>query len=135
MYGFRARVKKNKRNIYYITKNPKGPTGRHIDALGRQIVPLAKSFAHKRTGLLAKSIRMRHIRSATGEVGVSVYSKRRYAHVHHEGAKPHRITPRKPGGVLRFRGKKGIVYAAHVNHPGHRGNPYLRRALEIVILR
>lgn len=58
-----------------------------------------------------------------GDVG----SELNHALVAHRGAKPHRITPRSPGGTLRFywtnRGR--WVRLSAVNHPGMEGTPYL----------
>lgn len=42
-----------------------------------------------------------------------------------KGTPPHVITPRKPGGVLRFETGGQVVYATHVNHPGTRPQPFM----------
>jgi hypothetical protein len=45
------------------------------------------------------------------------------------GTKPHKIYPRKPGGVLRFTVGGQLVYARYVNHPGTKPNNFLLKAL------
>jgi hypothetical protein len=45
------------------------------------------------------------------------------------GTRPHRIFPRRPGGVLRFDVGGRVVYARYVNHPGTRANNFLLEAL------
>ncbi|MGH9248992.1 MAG: HK97 gp10 family phage protein [Acidimicrobiales bacterium] len=47
----------------------------------------------------------------------------------HEGAKPHVIRPRRPGGVLVFQHHGRTRYAKRVFHPGNLSNPWLYRAL------
>ena len=47
----------------------------------------------------------------------------------HEGTRPHRIVPRRRGGVLRFQVGGRTVYARAVNHPGNRADKFLTRAL------
>lgn len=53
----------------------------------------------------------------------------------HEGAKPHPIRPKRRGYPLRFYWDKvgGEFRTMKVNHPGNRGNPFLVRALRVVI--
>jgi hypothetical protein len=49
------------------------------------------------------------------------------------GTRPHRIFPRKPGGVLRFTVGGRVVYARYVNHPGSKANPFLQKALRAAL--
>lgn len=49
------------------------------------------------------------------------------------GTRPHRITPRRPGGVLRFTVNGRVVYARYVNHPGTKPNSFLRDALRFAL--
>jgi hypothetical protein len=63
------------------------------------------------------------------------------------GTEPHRIEPRTPGGVLAFRGGRGVisqprpnsriatrqggtVFAKHVNHPGQPARPWFGPVVE-----
>lgn len=49
------------------------------------------------------------------------------------GTRPHRIEPRRPGGVLRFTVGGRVVYARYVMHPGTRPNDFLRQALRAAL--
>jgi hypothetical protein len=126
-------AKLNERGLYSVLHSQRGPVARHIRLKGARVMVVAKALAGVRTGRLKKSIKMTRDRTYRGEYAILVGSDLHYALVHHEGARPHSITPKKPGGVLRFRGRGGVVYAHHVNHPGHRPNPYLVTALRRVI--
>jgi hypothetical protein len=47
--------------------------------------------------------------------------------------RPHRIEPRRPGGVLRFTVNGQVVYARFVNHPGTKAQPFLQEALRFAL--
>lgn len=47
-----------------------------------------------------------------------------YAEIVRLGSRPHIITPRRPGGVLRFQVGGQVVFATRVNHPGTQANPF-----------
>jgi hypothetical protein len=47
-----------------------------------------------------------------------------------EGTRPHTITARRPGGMLRFEGQGGAVFRRSVRHPGTRANPFVQRAFD-----
>ena len=49
------------------------------------------------------------------------------------GTRPHRIAPRRPGGVLRFTVNGQVVYARYAMHPGTRPNDFLRKALRAAL--
>lgn len=49
------------------------------------------------------------------------------------GTRPHRIYPRRPGGVLRFTVGGRVVYARYVNHPGTKPNNWMREALRVAL--
>ncbi|HEX9832541.1 MAG TPA: hypothetical protein VGA66_05535 [Mycobacterium sp.] len=49
------------------------------------------------------------------------------------GTRPHRIVPRRPGGVLRFTVNGQVVFARYVNHPGNKPNDFLRKALRAAL--
>lgn len=49
------------------------------------------------------------------------------------GTRPHRIFPRRPGGVLRFTVGGRVVYARYVNHPGTKAQPFLQQALRAAL--
>jgi len=46
------------------------------------------------------------------------------------GTRPHEITPKTPGGVLRFKVGNTWVYTKKVHHPGTKAQPYVRPAFE-----
>lgn len=92
----------------------------------------AKALAPKITGTLAASV---HVMPPTGsyqsntlEGGVEVLAP--YAVPVHDGARAHRIYPRR-GGVLAWSRRGSQHFASVVNHPGNRPNPFLEMALEI----
>jgi hypothetical protein len=49
------------------------------------------------------------------------------------GTRPHRIRPRRPGGVLRFTVNGQVVFARYVNHPGTQPNDFLKQALRAAL--
>lgn len=49
------------------------------------------------------------------------------------GTRPHKIFPRRPGGVLRFELGGRTVYARYVNHPGTRPNNFMVEALRAAL--
>lgn len=128
-------IKLNERGLYTTLHSQRGPVAAHIRDLGRKTTITAKLLAGVRTGQLKRSIKMTRDRSIPLEYAVLVGSDVRHALVHHQGARPHIITPRNPTGVLVFRGKRGMVYTSRVNHPGHGANKYLTRALQIAVRR
>lgn len=81
------------------------------------------------TGRLRLSLKPRITRTPTGFEG-TVYSTSRYAIFVHEGTPRHEIYPRRKK-ALRFRagGTGRIVFAARVDHPGTRAQPFLEEAL------
>lgn len=137
MIGFKAElvdIKLNHRGLHKTLHSRNGPVARYIRAVGEQTVVLSKLFAGVKTAKLKRSIKMTRDRSTLNEYGVLVGSDVRHALVHHEGARRHVITPRTPGGVLTFRSKHGArVVTRRVNHPGHKANPYLVKALRAAL--
>jgi hypothetical protein len=49
------------------------------------------------------------------------------------GTRPHRIVPRRRGGVLRFTVGGRVVYAKYSMHPGTRPNDFLLKALRAAL--
>ena len=88
----------------------------------------AKGMVGVKTGALRKNISGRHLGNFTGQY-VTVGADRPYALMHHEGTKPHVITP-KNGKFLHFRAGSRSVYTTMVFHPGTKPNPYLRTQLK-----
>jgi hypothetical protein len=59
----------------------------------------------------------------------TVFNQTNYAAAVHDGSKAHTIRPRSKK-VLKFLIDGEVVFAKSVNHPGTKGQPWLRRALE-----
>ena len=104
-----------------------GPVGRYLRNKGNEILIAARSRVGVRTGALRASLHMRHMRDPRGQQ-LWIGSELNYALAHHEGTKPHVITP-KSGKMLRFVSRGQVVYAHSVNHPGTKANRYLADAL------
>lgn len=98
-----------------------------LEKKGDEAVIGAKLKVGVRTGTLQRSIHKRHLGNLTGQY-LWIGSERDHALLHHNGTKRHVITAR-PGRMLVFRGKGGMVYTTKVNHPGTRPNPYLSSQL------
>lgn len=88
----------------------------------------AKAQAGVRTGNLKRSIKSSHTSDRFGQT-VKIGSSLSYALLHHQGSRPHVITPKNTGGVLVFRSGSKVIKTASVMHPGTRPNPYLSSQL------
>lgn len=117
--------------LFHLLKDQTGDVGRHLYKRGLTIQNAARARVGKKTGALAASIGISIETTATGQQ-MLVGSGLKYAHMHHEGTRPHIITPNKPGGHLRFSSRGRIVYARAVMHPGTRPNRYLSSFLHMV---
>jgi hypothetical protein len=104
-----------------------GPIGQYLKRKGNEILVSARARVGVRTGALRASLHMRHMRDSRGQQ-IWIGSNLKYALAHHEGTKPHVITP-KSGKMLRFVSRGTVVYAHAVNHPGTKANKYLADAL------
>lgn len=102
-----------------------GLVGRHLHKTGNRISQKAKLQVGKKTGALARSIKFQHIARNTLGPGIKVGGYTTYALMHHQGTKPHIITPSKPGGNLVFRKGSRVIHTQIVRHPGTRPNNYL----------
>jgi hypothetical protein len=110
--------------------SPTGHVGRYLARRGLRVKNAAQRQVGVRTGALRSSIHMRHYRDTRGQF-VEIGSKLPYAKMHHEGTKPHTITPR--GRALRFFSKGFMVYTLLVNHPGTKPNRYLSDNLKLIL--
>lgn len=120
-----------KTELDFVLNNPSGDVGRYLARKGRLVTMAAKGQAGVRTGALRASIHMRHLRDSRGQF-VRVGSALNYAYLHHEGTKPHVITPNR-AQVLRFANRGRIIYAHAVMHPGTKPNRYLTDNLRLVL--
>lgn len=126
-------IKIDQASLFSLLQSQRGPVAAHIREVGRKTVVGAKALSGVKTGRLKRSIKMTRDRSTPGEYAVLVGSDVRHALVHHQGARPHTITPKRPGGYLRFRRGTQIVYTRSVRHPGHSANKYLTNALRAAV--
>lgn len=104
-------------------QTPAGGLWRYMQRAGQRAVTGAKVQAGVRTGALRMSIHMKHLANATGQY-VWVGSNKSYAYIHHEGSRPHIITPSR-ASTLRFTSGSRVIYTHMVRHPGTRPNRYL----------
>lgn len=118
----------NRPEFEYL-KSWAGPVGQDFERRIKTLVFRAKTSAGVKTGGLKANIRVlnrgKHKYGLSARVGSDV----RHAAAHHEGARPHVIRARRPGGKLRFEIRGQIIFRSSVNHPGNRANPYLSRWL------
>lgn len=84
------------------------------------------------SGALARTLRI-STRNKAGLVSASVKAGGKhkgadvfYAHMVEYGTKPHKILPKKQGGVMQFGGIKTRM----VNHPGTTARPFMRPAVD-----
>ncbi len=111
-----------------------GLVWKHMDKLGRRIVAGAKRQAGFKTGALRRSIHMRHLGNGYGQY-LWIGSEKPYAYLHHEGTRPHLITPKEAGGVLVFSKGSRVIRTTLVMHPGTKPNRYLSDQLRIHVRR
>lgn len=114
----------------YYLNNTRGPVGRYMFERGLRIMLAAKSQVGVKTGALKASIYMTQYRVPMGQ-NVKIGSPLNYALMHHEGTKPHVITPNR-AEVLRFPSRGRIVYTRVVRHPGTKPNKYLADNLYLI---
>ena len=119
-----------KAEMDFLLNSPSGTVGRYLARKGGLITAMAKAQVGVQTGALRASIHMRHSRDSRGQF-VKIGSKLNYALAHHEGTKPHLITPNR-AQVLRFTRGTTVVYAHSVMHPGTKPNRYLTNNLRLV---
>jgi hypothetical protein len=119
-----------KKTLDFFLNDPYGPVGRHLFVRGRAIMAAAKAQVGVDTGRLKNSIHMRQSRFPLGQE-MRIGSPLSYAYNHHEGTKPHIITPDRTQ-VLRFSSRGRIVYARSVRHPGTKPNKFLADNLYLI---
>ncbi len=111
---------------------PSGPLWYWMEKKGRKAVRAAKRQVGVDTGRLRKSISMAHYATASGQT-VKIGSNLNYALMHHEGTRPHIITPNR-AKALRFTSGRRVIYTHQVMHPGTRPNRYLSNQLRFFLL-
>jgi hypothetical protein len=114
-------------------QTPSGDLWKYLEVQGRKAVAAAKRQVGVKTGALRKSIHMKHLANATGQY-LWIGSDKNYAYIHHEGSRPHIITPSR-AKALRFTSGRRVVYTRMVKHPGTRPNRYLSNQLRFFMMR
>lgn len=94
----------------------------------RQALNRSRVLTPVDTGRLRSATRSRIRNTLTGVTG-ELINDVEYAEMVHDGTAPHRITPRRRDGVLRFNIGGRVVYARYVNHPGTQARPFLSQAM------
>ena len=110
--------------LNYELKTRNGMVGQYLHRKALLIQRDAQEMVGVKTGRLKASIHIRHISRASGH-SVSIGSNLSYAFMHHEGTKPHLITPPPGKSTLRFTSKAKIIHTKLVMHPGTKPNRYL----------
>jgi hypothetical protein len=113
-----------------LLNSPRGEVGRHLAERGTRILIAAKNQVGVKTGRLKASINMRQYRSVGGQ-SLKIGSPLDYALIHHEGTRPHIITPDR-AEFLRFSSRGRVVYTRVVRHPGTKPNKYLADNLYLI---
>lgn len=114
-----------------LSRTIRGASRNELDAAARQVLNRAKVLAPVDTGRLRASIRIESRRTLTLRTIYTIGSDVFYAPYVNDGTRPHQIRP-KTKKALKFRVGGRTVFAAVVNHPGTRANPFLDRALREV---
>lgn len=121
----------NKAGYDEVVRSPGGIFGQHLLKLGKRVERLAKIQVGKKTHELKKSINT-SMRLKGRNLVVAIGSNNKIALLHHKGARPHIIVPKK-ARTLRFYSRGRIVYTTLVRHPGTKPNRYLTDNLEKVV--
>jgi len=114
-------------------KSPSGIVWKYMSRRGKLALEAAKKQVGVRTGALRMSINMKHLANATGQY-IWIGSDKNYAYIHHEGSRPHLITPSR-ASTLRFTSGARIIYSRSVLHPGTRPNRYLSSQIKYFFMR
>jgi hypothetical protein len=121
----------NNAGLDYLLNNPLGPVGRSLSKRGLRVANAAKRQVGVDTGALKRSISMSHRRDIRGQF-VKVGSPLNYALMHHQGTKPHIITPNRSQYLVFNKGSR-VIYATSVRHPGTKPNRYLTDNLYLAL--
>lgn len=114
-----------------LSRTIRGASRNELDAAARQVLNRAKILAPVDTGRLRASIRIESKRTLTLRTIYTIGSDVFYAPYVNDGTRPHQIRPKR-AKALRFKVGGRTVFAAVVNHPGTKPNPFLDRALREV---
>lgn len=106
---------------------------RIVERSARRVEGLAKQKVPVKFGELRRSIDVERV----GPLSMTVVVNKEYGSAVEFGTRPHDITPKrkkalafKPGGGFRFWDESGRIVVRKVRHPGTKGKPFLRPAME-----
>lgn len=121
--------------IKRIIWRPGGAGNADLKRRADNVARTAVAGAPKRSGTLARSIRVEQARTVGGQfdAGYAVTANTPYALYVHEGTRPHTITGNP---LLVFDWPKGGRHPAvlrRVNHPGTRAQPFLADAIRAAV--
>ncbi len=111
---------------YDVTfKSHTGPVGRDVDRRASRVLQAARGDVGVRTGQLRGNLHKEWFTRPNGDVGQRVGSNVPYAHLHHDGTRPHVIAARRAKALRYVNASGQVVFARSVQHPGTQPNPYL----------
>ena len=122
----------NETALDYLLRNPAGPVGRDLSKRGNRVLAAARIQVGVDTENLRKSLKVVHERSVRGQFVKVGSTTVKYALMHHEGTRPHIITPKR-AQVMVFESKGQVIYATRVRHPGTKANRYLSDNLYLAL--
>jgi hypothetical protein len=122
-----------------LLRSPTGPVGLHMIGRAEVVKQAARAKANRRSGCMAESIVKRFTEDAEHGFAITINcdttscspQRKSYALYVHEGTKPHVI---EGNPLLAFTWHGEQVFFASVNHPGYKGNPFLRDALPLAVV-
>lgn len=120
--------------LNFELKHRYGMVGRHLHGIANQVLQGARRQVGVKSGALKKSLKIEHLNIGT-EAAVKIGSSLHYARAHHDGTRPHKITPNPPNKNLVFSRGSRIIITKEVNHPGTRANRYLSDQLRLYVKR
>ncbi len=130
MFTVSASFQLDRTRVQRMLRLPGGLVYRNME---RRVRRVEAEAIRRAPGSMGRTIRAQ-IRSGPGGEFQGVINVRHPAALYVTGGtRPHRIVPRRPGGVLRFTVNGQVVYARYVNHPGTRPNSFLRDALRAAL--
>lgn len=122
----------NEPALDYLLRNPAGPVGRDLSKRGNKVLAAARIQVGVSTENLKKSLKVVHNRTTRSQYVKVGSTTVKYALAHHEGTRPHIITPKR-AQVMVFESKGQVIYATRVKHPGTKANRYLSDNLYLAL--
>lgn len=120
-------------NFDTFLNSPVGEVGQHLRKVGRRIELAAVRDVGVDTGQLQSDIYMVHDRVGLFQE-VRIGADNEIALMHHEGTRPHVITPGAGHQYMRFSTGTRVVYTKRVMHPGTEPNRFLSDNLRLAFL-